>query len=167
MGAYHAVSWRVAVFATNTNYNYNTTCEIVSLTASTAVTNTTLQVIQPANRPACPGEEVVLTCTVPPTKHSITVLRWELLDANRTQVTYNGENITATLGDFIIYTNGSFNRSSISSATLKGVLLSHNNITIGCRQPHNILKKIETVMIAGSYINQLQTFMHNKNIPLI
>ena len=112
-----------------------------------ANTDATLQVIQPADGPACPGDKVILTCTAPPVGDVTANLRWQLSDS---QITYLGIPITGTLGNFTITFFVSQDNHVISNATLSKVLFTYNNITIGCRNvAFQLLPETETVMVAG------------------
>ena len=111
-------------------------------------TDATLQVIQPANELTCPGGEVILTCTVPPAAGATSTLQWQLLDSTVNSPAQVPS--TANLGNFTIIFVISQDNYVISNATLSEILLSHNNITIGCRNPATqILPVTAYVIVAG------------------
>ena len=120
----------------------------------------TLQAIQPAHGAACPGEEVILSCKIPPTIDATMIprrqsLRWELQNGS-TATMHPGQTLNTILGDFTV--SGLFlNKTAISNTTLDKALLSHNNVIIGCHSAAEVLNtsSAETVMVAGTWNNRL------------
>ena len=143
---------KMNIFSFVIMYNYNIH---VPLTVTAAAGNTiaTLQPIQPAYGPACPGEEVILSCRIrPPTSDANLqrALRWELQNGS-TATLYPGGTLNTVLGVFTV-SGLSLNKTSISNATLKEALLSHNNAIIGCHGLAEVLNTAcaETVIVAGT-----------------
>lgn len=121
----------------------------------TAAATTTLQFIQPAFGPACPGEGVILTCTVtsaqlPDTIAPTLTWTWRQLETGYSRVSYrDGAPLTAPLGDFTttaVFSNNNY--MIVSNATLRGALLAHNQKTVGCYSPPG-LERTKNVTVAG------------------
>ena len=111
-----------------------------------------LQVASPKG-PACPEEDVVLTCTVNTTSMSLPpTMRWQQ-NSMSSQTTYyhNGAPLSATFGDFnttAYFSNNNF--CIVSNATLYDVMFSHNGISVTCSTPSFVAK--ETISVAGNNI---------------
>ena len=96
------------------------------VTAAAGNTIATLQAIQPAYGPACPGEEVILSCRILPTLDADMLptqraLQWELQNG-LTAILFPDKTLNTTLGNFTV-SGLSVNKTSISNATLKEALL--------------------------------------------
>ena len=109
-----------------------------------------LQVTSPEG-PACPGEDVVLTCTVNTTSMSLppTMIWRQNSMVSQTTYYYNGVPLSATFGDFnttAYFSNNNF--CIISNATLYDVMFSHNGIAVACYTPSFVAK--ETIYVAGN-----------------
>ena len=117
----------------------------------------TLEVIQPSTGPVCPGQEIILTCTVARTvaTHEL-YLNWKqgagptlLYDSN------NPSTEPQTLGDFIttaVFMTSTDSKVIVSNATLKYAALSHNNNMITCKSPPQDNAQTATITIAGNNI---------------
>ena len=109
-----------------------------------------LQVTSPEG-PACPEEDVVLTCTVNTTSMSLPpTMFWQQNSmASQTTYYYNGAPLSATFGDFnttAYFSNNNF--CIVSNATLYDVMFSHNGISVACYTPSFVAK--ETISVAGN-----------------
>ena len=119
----------------------------------------TLEVNQPSTGPVCPGQEVILTCTVQRVDAvSDTILTWQLKNASTNIIVrYNSNNIPLTpqiLGDFIttavFITTTTSSTALISNITLASAAFSNNNSSLSCISPPDHIQTTNLV-IAGTY----------------
>ena len=114
----------------------------------------TLEVFQPSTGPVCPGQEVILTCTVVQTGAiAMTFLNWRL-GSTALNVQYDSINQRSgpdTLGDFIttaVVMTSTTSTVLVSNATLTSAALSNNNSTLSCiSPPQDILTA--NIIVAG------------------
>ena len=125
----------------------------------------TLEVIQPYTGPACPGQEVILTCTAVRTDVIQELyLNWK--QGTGPTLLYDSTNPSTepqTLGDFIttaVFMTSTDSTVIVSNATLKFVALSHNNNMITCRSPPQDNTQTATITIAGNNIISVAYFQH-------
>ena len=118
----------------------------------------TLEVSQPSTGPVCPGQEVILTCTVAQTGQvGDLLLIWRQAEAS--SVTYDIVDPklgSHTLGDFNTTVNFITSTNSlviISNATLKSASFSNNNSTISCESPPQDNVQRATIIVAGKVNN--------------
>ena len=116
--------------------------------AQIVVDTVTLQPIQPASGSACPGQDVILNCTIvrvtntpgviPP------VLTWQYRGDT---IAYNSPQSDSS--DFYTAVFHVVNLTVMSTATIDSVPLSHHNSMINCLSPQSTIHS-ETITIAGS-----------------
>ena len=119
----------------------------------------TLEVTQPASTgPVCPGQEVILTCTVTQTGTVQELnLNWKLQSLASTDHSLydinNPQSGPQTLGDFIttaVFMITTNKRMIISNATLQSAaVLSNNNSVVTCKSPPQDNVQTVTITIAG------------------
>ena len=116
----------------------------------------TLEVIQPFTGSVCPGQEVILTCTVTQTG-AVTETLLQLRNGSTT-VLYDSANQESgaisldsfiTTAVFMITTNSAV---IVSNATLTSATLSNNNTIISCLSPLQDNIQIATIIVAGMII---------------
>ena len=118
----------------------------------------TLEVIQPATGPDCPGQEVTLTCTVAtPSAVQELTLNWNLQEPVASAVLYDinsPQSGPQPLGDFIttaVFMITTDSTVIISNATLKSAqLLNHNNMVV-CQSPPQDNDQTAAITIAGTH----------------
>ena len=115
-----------------------------------------LEVTQPSTGPVCPGQEVILTCTVTRTGTvQLLYLIWNLQESI-SGVSYGINDPTPgpqTLGDFIttaVFIISTDSAVIISNATLNSARLSNNNNTLACDSPPNNDETV-TITVAGNH----------------
>ena len=119
--------------------------------------NVTLEVIQPSTGPVCPGQEVILTCTVVRTD-AVQELYLNWRQGTGPTLVYDSNNPSTepqTLGDFIttaVFMTGTDSTVIVSNATLKSTALSHNNNMLTCKSPPQDNAQTATITIAGNNI---------------
>ena len=118
----------------------------------------TLEVIQPSTGPVCPGQKVILTCTVARTGtlDGYLVLTWSRFKNSSTStVVYDkddpksGPNI---LGDFIttaVFMTSTDSRVIVSNATLTSAALLNSNSAINCKSPLQANVQTSIIIVAG------------------
>ena len=131
----------------------------------------TLEVIQPFTGPVCPGQEIILTCTVTQIGAvTETLLRWR---NGSTSVVYDTSDQQSgplsldsfiTTAVFMITTNSAV---IVSNAKLTSAVLSHNNTTISCLSPPQSNIQTATTIIAGISVNQFSCIFHCKQVPIV
>ena len=120
----------------------------------------TLEVIQPASTtgPVCPGQEIILTCTVVQTGTVLDLtLSWKLESLTSTDHSLydinNPQSGPQTLGDFIttaVFMITTEKGVIVSNATLKSTaVLSNNNSVVTCKSPPQDNVQTVTITIAG------------------
>ena len=114
----------------------------------------TLEVIQPSTGPVCPGQGIILTCTVTQTGAVQELyLNWKQQSvANVLYDINNPPSGARTLGDFIttaVFMINTEKRIIISNATLQSALLSNNNTVVTCKSPPQNNVQITTITMAG------------------
>ena len=119
----------------------------------------TLEVIQSSGTgPVCPGQEIILTCTVEQ-KGAVQelYLNWkqELVTSPTSEYDSNNPSTVGpqTLGDFIttaVFMTSTDSTVIVSNATLKSAALSHNNDMFTCKSPPQDNAQTATITIAGS-----------------
>ena len=119
----------------------------------------TLEVIQPSTGPVCPGQAVMLTCTVTRTGtlDGNLVLTWSQFKPNSstsTRVYDKGDQMPGPhmLGDFI--TTAEFMTSAdsimiVSNATIASAVLSNSDTNISCKSPPQANVQTTTITVAG------------------
>ena len=119
----------------------------------------TLEIIQPNTGQVCPGQAVMLTCTVTQTGtlDGILVLAWSQFKPNSstsTSVYVNDDQMPGPhiLGDFI--TTAEFMTSAdsikiVSNATIASAVLSNSNTNINCKSPSQANVQTTTITVAG------------------
>ena len=117
----------------------------------------TLDVIQPTTGPpVCPGQEVILTCTVVQTGATeVLFLIWkqESVTCSTSSYGYGNNPGLQTLGDFIttaVFITSTDSTVIVSNATLKSAALSHNNNMLTCKSPPQDNAQTATITIAGN-----------------
>ena len=118
----------------------------------------TLQVIQPPDYGAvCPGEDLVLTCSIS-SMSAPPALYWQQTDSALISY-YNGTPLSANFGDFTTTAHfGIDNYSIVSNATLRGSVFSHDGVSVSCFSINSV--DIIVIMIAGTTgLNILIYFM--------
>ena len=103
----------------------------------------TLEVVQPSTGPVCPGQEVILTCTVVQASTSHFYLTWSYFQVgtNLTAITYDSGYLPSeslTLGDFNTTVNVLSSTNStvlVSNVTLISAALSNSNSSLSCSSP--------------------------------
>ena len=118
-----------------------------------------LEVIQPSTGPVCPGQEVILTCTVTltGTLDGYLVLNWSQFKPNSSTSSrvYDKDDQMPgphSLGDFI--TTAEFMTSAdsimiVSNATIASAALSNSNTNINCKSPPEANVQTTTITVAG------------------
>ena len=111
------------------------------------------EVIQPPTGPVCPGQEVILTCTVVQAGAvTETLLQWR---NGSTTVLYDSANQQSgpisldsfiTTAVFMITTNSAV---IVSNATLTSATLSNTNTMISCLSPPQYNIQTATIIVAG------------------
>ena len=108
---------------------------IFSVTAVTLQSTVNLQVTTPPEGPFCPGENVVLTCSIQSIQKSMTIpptMYWQQAGTKKIRY-YNGKPYLQTFGNFESIAHFSDSNYNITSnATLRNVLISHNGIAVSC-----------------------------------
>ena len=139
----------------------NTVCSttlsaIVLTVLAFGMKTVTLEVIQPCTGPVCPGQEVILTCTVIQTGAvAVTFLNWRLGSTALT-VQYNSYSRSSgpdTLGDFIttaVFMSSTTSTVIVSNATLTSAALSNSNSTLSCISPPQDIQTA-SIVVAGIY----------------
>ena len=120
----------------------------------------TLEVIQPSTGPVCPGQEVILTCTVAWESVGLIILIWRQ-DEALSPVNYDSfypQSGPHRLDDF--NTSALFINNSVilSNATLKSAVLSNNNSTISCESPPQDNVQTAIIIVAGISVYSLHIF---------
>lgn len=116
----------------------------------------------------CPGQEVILTCTVMAKPAAQLTLVWKhvqngfsantMYSSTQQQLGPHG-----TLGDFnttaVLITSNS-STAIVSNATLKSVSFSNNNSTISCYSPPEGYEQTTNIIVAGTcvFLNVIKTF---------
>ena len=117
-----------------------------------------LEVIQPSTGPVCPGQEIILTCTVTTSAVTEILLRWR---NGSTTVLYDSSNQQSgpisldsfiTTAVFMISTNSAV---IVSNATLTSATLSNNNTIISCLSPPQDNIQTATIIVAGMLLSIL------------
>ena len=118
----------------------------------------TLEVIQPSTGPVCPGQEVILTCTVARTGtlDGYLVLTWSQFK-NSSIITgaYDKDSPKSgphILGDFIttaVFMTNTDRTMIVSNATLPSAALSNSNSTINCKSPPQVNVQTSVIIVAG------------------
>ena len=154
-------------------FNHQSVYQYTVLLPAFSMKTITLEVIQPSTGPVCPGQEVILTCTVVRTGQvGDLILIWRQ-DEVLSSVAYDivsPQFGSHTLGDF--NTTADFITSTnslviISNATLKSVSFSNNNSTISCESPPQDNVQRAIIIVAGkvnlnSYAFNAYFFYHNR-----
>ena len=116
----------------------------------------TLEVTQPTTGPACPGQEIILTCNVARTGAVQELyLNWKQSETSLTSF-YDSKNPSTepqTLGDFIttaVFITSTNSTAISSDATLKSAALSLNNNMLTCKSPPQDNAQTATITIAGN-----------------
>ena len=108
----------------------------------------TLEVIQPSTGSVCPGQEIILTCTVIRQSVGQVILIWR----QDTAAVYY-DSFTPSQSERLGYLNTTAvfinNSVIVSNATLKSVAFSHSNSTISCESPPQDNVQILVLMVAG------------------
>ena len=111
----------------------------------------TLEVIQPSTGPVCPGQEVILMCTVVQTGTAVrTFLIWQ----HGSTVEYDSNSPSSgpdTLGDFIttaVFMTSTTSTVIVSNATLTSATLSNSNSTLFCISPPQDIQTA-SIVVAG------------------
>ena len=117
----------------------------------------TLEIIQPSTGPVCPGQDIILTCTIAQTGAvTETLLRWQ---NGSTSVFYDSSDQQSgpisldgfiTTAVFMITTNSAV---IVSNGTLTTAVLSHNNTMISCLSPPQSNIQTATIIVAGMLIS--------------
>ena len=124
-----------------------------SLHAVASQSTVTLQVTVPPERPFCPGEDVVLTCSVNSMQKPTTVpptMYWQQANTKKIRY-YNGRPRLNMFGYFdstADFSNNNYN--IISNATLRNVLILHNGISVSCFT-HSFPTMRVIIRVAGIY----------------
>ena len=121
----------------------------------------TLEVIQPSTGPVCPGQEIILTCTVAQASTSgvYFYLTWSYFQVgtNLTAITYDSGYLQSgphTLGDFIttaVLMTSTISTVIVSNVTLKSAALSNSNSTLSCHSPPQDNTQTINIIVAGLY----------------
>ena len=117
----------------------------------------TLEVIQPSTGPVCPGQEVILTCTVARTGtlDGYLVLTWSQFTTSTVNVVYDKDDPKSgphTLGDFIttaVFMTSTTSTVIVSNATLNSAALSNSNSAINCKSPPQANVQTAIIIVAG------------------
>ena len=126
------------------------------MTQTFGIKTVTLEVIQPSTGPVCPGQEIILTCTVTQTgtvielllnwRNGSTTARYEIANQQSGPISLDSFVTTAV---FMIITNNS--AVIVSNATLTSAIFSNNNTTISCLSPPQDNSQTTTIIVAGQY----------------
>ena len=113
-----------------------------------------MEVIQPSTGPVCPGQEIILTCTVTQTGDIQELyLNWKQQSVANVLYDINSpQSGPQTLGNFIttaVFMINTEKRIIISNATLQSALLSNNNNFVTCKSPPQDNAQTTTITIAG------------------
>ena len=116
-----------------------------------------LEVIRPSTGPVCPGQEIILTCTVAQTGavHEL-YLQWNSQESTST-VLYDFSNQQSgprKLDDFIttaVFMISTDSAVIISNATSKSANFSNINNTLTCDSPPQDNDMTVTITIAGNH----------------
>ena len=112
-----------------------------------------MEVIQPSTGPVCPGQEIILTCTVARQSVGQVILTWRQGEAV-SPVYYDSfapsQSGPHRLDDF--NTTAAFINNSviISNVTLKSTALSNSNIAISCESPPQDNVQTAVIIVAGN-----------------
>ena len=115
----------------------------------------TLEVVQPSTGPVCPGQEVILTCTVVQTGQVgdlFLIWRQDEVPSFVVYDIFSPKLGSHTLGDFNTTADSITSTNSlviISNATLNSVSFSNNNSTISCESPPQDNVQRATIIVAG------------------
>lgn len=126
---------------------------IFSVTAVTLQSTVNLQVTTPPEGPFCPGENVVLTCSIQSIQKSMTIpptMYWQQAGTKKIRY-YNGKPRLNKFGYFdstADFSNNNYN--IISNATLYNVLILHNGISVSCFTHSSPTKRV-IIRVAGIY----------------
>ena len=121
----------------------------------------TMEVIQPSTGPVCPGQEVILTCTVARTGtlDGYLVLTWSCQFTTSTvNVVYDKDNPKSgphTLGDFIttaVFMTSTTSTVIVSNATLNSATLSNSNSAINCNSPPQANVQTAIIIVVGTLL---------------
>ena len=147
----------------------------VFLEQASSIKTVTLEIIQPPTGPVCPGQEVILTCTVVQTG-AVTVLflNWRL-GSTALSVQYGSSSPSSgpdTLGGFIttaVFMTSTTSTVIVSNATLTSAALSNSNSTLSCISPPQDNTQRATIIVAGieyclCLCVLLHLYLHNNNI---
>ena len=152
--------WFVIILGMNCSSLLCLIIKIVFLEQASAMKTVSLEVIQPSTGPVCPGQEVILTCTVARQSVGQVILIWRQ-DEAISPVYYDSfapsQSGPHRLGDF--NTTAAFINNSvvISNATLKSAALSNSNIAILCESPPQANVQTAVIIVAGNKL----TFLHS------
>ena len=136
--------------------------------------NITLEVTQPSTGPVCPGQEIILTCTVVQTSTPgvYLFLTWSYFQVGTIviAITYDSGYLPSkslTLGHFNTTVNVLSSTNStvlVSNATLTSATLSNSNSTISCGSPPTQTATYTyTITIEGIIVQAVHTFTMNYN----
>ena len=120
----------------------------------------TLEVIQPSTGPVCPGQEVILTCTVARTDtlDGNLVLAWTEFKPNSPVSTQNYNKVDPKSGPYVLgvnfITTAVFMTTTdsiviVSNATLASATLSNTNTNINCMSPPQANVQAVIIIVAG------------------
>ena len=133
---------------------------IMPMVAAVGTKTVTLEAFQPSTGPVCPGQELILTCTVVQTGDvQILTLSWKQKSVTCTCPTYEYMNNSKsawgpqTLGDFIttaVFMTSATSTMIVSNATLTSAALSNNNNMITCKSPPLDNAQTAIITIAGN-----------------
>ena len=136
------------------NANLKSIYQYTVLLPAFSMKTVTLEVIQPTTGPVCPGQEVILTCTVARASVGPIILIWRQDEALSPSVRYDSispQSGPHRLGDFnttAVFINNSV---IISNATLKSAALSNSNSTISCESPPQDNVQTAIIIVAGIF----------------
>ena len=113
----------------------------------------TLEVIQPSTGPVCPGQEVILTCTVTQTgSGGFLILAWRqstntgFYDKDNQKLGPDILGDFSTTAEFITSTDST---AIVSNATLTAAALSNSNSVINCMSPPEGNAQTAIIIVAG------------------
>ena len=112
-----------------------------------------LEVTQPSTGPVCPGQEIILTCTVVQTSTGqLFTLIWDepniIYHSDQPLLLHSFDDFTTTA--VLITTN--ISSSIVSNATLASAVLSNNNSKLSCYSPPQGQAQTATIIIAGTLV---------------
>ena len=113
----------------------------------------TLEVIQPSTGPVCPGQEIILTCTVTQADANQLFLNWNLKGFSSLYDLNNPQSGPHSFGDFIttaIFMTATDSKAIISNATLKSAGFINNGNVVACDSPPQDNVQTTTIAIAGN-----------------